>query len=59
MHSAGRSAAASGAGDAASAPAPSAPAPVTNVAYDATDDIQDIDRRLSALQDFLKAAKAS
>ena len=27
-------------------------------AYDATDDIQDIDRRLNALQQFLTAAKA-
>ena len=28
------------------------------MAYDATDDIQDIDRRLNALQQFLTAAKA-
>lgn len=33
-------------------------APAAAQHYDATDDIQDIDRRLNALQQFLEAAKA-
>ena len=45
--------------DAPAAPAPAPPPSVANAPYDASHDIQDIDRRLSALQNFLKTAKVS